>query len=316
MVLKMLLKEIEKSAPRIGTLFPGFDERYVATSIGNIFCRIAGNGPPILFLHGYPQTSAMWHDVAIEFANNYSVICADLRGYGKSHKPESDSTHSPYSKREMANDMVEVMNKLGHERFLIVSHDRGSRVAHRLAMDHQDCVIGLVILDIAPTREMYKFGNSAFAQDYWHWYWLTQPAPLPETLIEHDPDYYWIQKVAPGSKNLSIFNWEALTEYIEAFRSPTAIHSSCEDYRAAWTIDIEHDNSDATTNSNDKINAPLLTLWGQDGAIEKHFDCLKLWRMRAHNVRGESLPGGHYLAEENPELVINKIRSFFAQLKL
>ena len=312
----MLLKEIEKSAPRIGTLFPGFEERYITTSVGNIYCRIAGSGPPILFLHGYPQTSAMWHHVAINFADNYSVICADLRGYGKSHKPKTDSSHSPYSKREMAKDMVEVMNSLGHQRFLIISHDRGSRVAHRLAMDHQNCVIGLVILDIAPTREMYKFGNSEFAQDYWHWYWLTQPAPLPETLIGHDPDYYWVQKVAPGSKNLAIFNWEALTEYLEFFRNPAAIHSSCEDYRAAWTIDIEHDNSDAKTYDDEKIKAPLLTLWGQDGAIEKHFDCLKLWRMRAHNVSGESLPGGHYLAEEYPELVINKTRSFFEQLNL
>ena len=310
----MLLNDLEQTLPRVEKLFPGFEERYVTTRMGDIFCRIGGSGPPMLLLHGYPQTSAMWHPVAIEFANSYSVICADLRGYGKSHKPKTDAFHTPYSKREMANDMVEVMKQLGHERFLIVSHDRGARVAHRLAMDHQDCVLGLVILDIAPTREMYKYGDSAFAQDYWHWYWLTQPSPLPETMIGHDPDYYWIQKVAPGSKNLSIFNWEALSEYLETFRNPEAIHSSCEDYRAAWTIDIEHDNADAITYEDDKTKVPILTLWGRDGAIEKHFDCLKLWRMRAHNVIGESIPGGHYLAEECPNHVIEKILSFLKQI--
>ena len=310
----MLINDIKQTAPRVGKLFPGFEERYIATSMGNIFCRMGGNGPPVLFLHGYPQTSAMWHHVAIEFANSYSVICPDLRGYGKSDKPETDAHHTPYSKREMAKDMVEVMNAIGHEQFLIVSHDRGARVAHRLAMDHQDSVLGIVILDIAPTREMYQYGDSHFAQDYWHWYWLTQPAPLPETLISRDPDYYWEQKVAPGSKKLSIFNWEALSEYLETFRDPKAIHSSCEDYRAAWTIDIEHDNADAHQYGDDKVKAPILTLWGREGAIEKHFDCLKLWQMRAHNVIGEAMPGGHYLAEEHPELIIEKTHSFFKQI--
>lgn len=290
------------------SFFEGFEERTISTSEGPIFCRIAGAGPALLLLHGYPQTSAMWHRVAPHFSKTYKVICADLRGYGRSHKPETDEQHAPYCKRAMANDMVEVMSMLGIDRFLIGSHDRGARVAHRLALDHSDRVRALVTLDIAPTREMYREADSAFAQTYWHWYWLTQPAPFPETLIGADPDYYLRTKCGAGSAGLTPFSKEALNEYITAFRDPQAIRGACEDYRAAWTIDIRHDDEDKGR----KLTQPLLALWGKYGAIERHFDCLALWRERAENVQGHALPGGHYLAEELPEQVIAACETFFA----
>ena len=290
-----------------GDFFAGFKERFVAVPGGEIFCRIKGSGAPLLLLHGYPQTSAMWHRVAPRLAETYTVICADLRGYGRSMKPESDDSHRAYSKRATADDMVAVMAALGHERFRIGSHDRGSRVAHRLAADHPETVLALATLDIAPTREMYRDGGDAFARDYWHWYWLIQAAPFPETLIGTDPDYYWRFKCGSGAKGLSIFDPRALDEYLTAFRDPATIHASCEDYRAAVTCDHDDDEADGTT----RIALPLLALWGAGGAIEKHFDCLKLWRERAIDVAGKALAGGHYLAEECPDAVLAEWLAFF-----
>ncbi|MEP3275438.1 MAG: alpha/beta hydrolase [Stappiaceae bacterium] len=291
-----------------GSFFDGFEEKWIDVPEGEIFCRVAGDGPALLLLHGYPQTSAMWHRVAPHLAENYKVVCPDLRGYGRSHKPATDKLHAPYSKRAMANDLIEVMSALGIERFLIGSHDRGARVAHRMALDHAEKVRALVTLDIAPTREMYREADSAFAQTYWHWYWLTQPAPFPEMLIGGDPDYFLRTKCGAGSAGLKPFSKEALNEYITSFRDPAAIHGACEDYRAAYTIDIRHDDEDEGR----KIEQPLLALWGEMGAIEKHFDCIALWRERAEDVRGYSLPGGHYLAEELPEMVTKAFDHFFA----
>ena len=295
-------------APVAETFFDGFEDRHIQVADGAVFCRIAGDGPPLLLLHGYPQTSAMWHAVAPALVDKYTVICADLRGYGRSHKPVSDDTHAPYSKRATANDMVQMMDTLGHRQFLIGAHDRGGRVAHRLAADHPDRVTAMAILDIAPTREMYRNATSAFAQTYWHWYWLTQPTPFPENMIEADPDRFWLHKCGAGSAGLTPFVRQALDEYLTAFRDPATIHACCEDYRAAYTIDIAHD--DAETG---KIDTPIMALWGAQGAIEAHFDCLALWRERASNVTGHPITGGHYLAEENPEAVITAFRDFFAQ---
>lgn len=296
------------AAPLAEDFFDGFVAEHIPVGAGSIFCRSAGNGPPVLLLHGYPQTSAMWHRVAPALANEFTVICADLRGYGRSHKPASDASHAAYSKRATAADMIEVMDALGHDRFLIGAHDRGARVAHRLATDHPDRVVALASLDIAPTREMYRDGDSAFAQTYWHWYWLTQTHPFPEFLIEAAPDAYWLKKCGSGSAGLRPFARQALDEYLTAFRDPAVIHGSCEDYRAAITIDAEHDDADTSL-----LQTPLLTLWGQHGAIERHFDCLALWRERAANVTGRALKGGHYLAEECPDEVTTAFRDFFTQ---
>lgn len=308
----MQTTDLAALAPKAQSFFDGFEERLIRLPEGReIFCRIAGQGSPLLLLHGYPQTSAMWHHVAPVLAETYAVVCADLRGYGRSHKPAGGGDHAAYSKRAMADDMLAAMTALGHDRFLIGAHDRGARVAHRLALDSPERVIALATLDIAPTREMYRDGDSAFAQTYWHWYWLTQPAPFPETLIGHDPDFFWLRKCGSGSAGLGAFSWQALTEYLRAFRDPAAIHGACEDYRAAASIDIAHDDADGGR----KLEMPLLALWGRSGAIERHFDCLALWRERASDVRGRALDGGHYLAEEVPEAVLAEFSAFFAEAR-
>jgi haloacetate dehalogenase len=297
------------AAPVAPAFFDGFEERYVDTPDGPVFCRVGGTGAPLLLLHGYPQTSAMWHAVAADLARDHQVICPDLRGYGRSLKPATDASHAPYSKRAMAGDMIAVMDALGHDRFLIGSHDRGSRVAHRLAADHPARVRALATLDIAPTREMYRDADSGFAHTYWHWYWLTLPHPFPETLIGADPAYFWLFKCGAGKAGLTPFVQQALDEYLTCFADAGAIHGACEDYRAAAAIDIAHDDADPS-----KLQMPLLALWGKDGAIERHFDCLALWRERAADVRGWAVPGGHYLAEECPDTVIAAWRDFFGQI--
>ena len=267
-----------------------------------------GSGPPLLLLHGYPQTHAMWHKVAPALAESFTLVAADLRGYGRSSKPPTAPDHAPYSKRAMAADMVSVMAALGHEKFRVGAHDRGARVAHRLALDWSDRVERLAVLDIAPTREMYRATTDGFARAYWHWFFLIQPAPFPERMIAADPEAYWRKKCGSGSAGLTPFTEAALEDYLTAFRNEATIHATCEDYRAAATIDIAHDDADGGR----KLACPLLALWGKTGAIEAHFDCLDLWRQRAENVAGEALPGGHYLAEEVPDLVADRFLRFFS----
>jgi haloacetate dehalogenase len=288
-------------------LFPGFTEALVSVPEGEVFVRFGGSGAPLLLLHGYPQTSAIWHRMTGHLTDRFTVICADLRGYGRSSKPASTPDHASYSKRAMAVDLVAMMSALGHERFLVGAHDRGARVAHRLALDHPARVRALAVLDIAPTREMYALADTPFAQTYWHWYWLTQPAPFPERLIGADPRFFWLKKCGSQLAGMAPFHWAALNEYLERFCDPDVIRGSCEDYRAALTIDIAHDDADGDR----KVDCPLQALWGANGAIEAHFDALDLWRRRASNVSGKSLPGGHYLAEELPEQVAAEWRPFF-----
>jgi haloacetate dehalogenase len=290
-------------------MFEGFEARRIEGAGAEIFCRVGGAGPALLLLHGYPQTHVMWHRCAARLAERFTLVCADLRGYGDSSRPPTDTEHTPYSKRAMAADMAAVMAALGHERFFVGAHDRGARVAHRLALDHADRVRAMVLLDIAPTREMYRDADSAFATAYWHWYLLIQKAPFPETLIGHDPDAYWLKKCGSGSAGLKPFSDEALAEYLRCWRDPAVIHASCEDYRAAATIDIRHDDEDAGR----KVACPLRVLWGRTGAIERCFDALALWRERADHVEGGPLEGGHYLAEELPDAVCDQFIAFFGR---
>lgn len=296
-----------KSAPRATQFFEGFAEQSFETPDGPIFYRSKGDGPPLLLLHGYPQTSAMWHAIAPTLAQTYQVICPDLRGYGRSLKPRTDAAHMPYSKRAMAGDVLALMDHLGHHRFLIGAHDRGARVAHRLTADNPERVIAFSTLDIAPTREMYREAGSAFAHTYWHWYWLTLPHPFPETLIGADPAFFWLSKCGAGAAGLSPFVQQALDEYLTCFADTQAIHGACEDYRAAASIDLAHDDAEVG-----KIKTPLLALWGADGAIAAHFDCLALWKERANDVQGWALPGGHYVAEQHPQDVLKAWVPFFA----
>jgi len=290
-------------------LFDQFDVFDIDCDGINVHGVIGGDGPPLLLLHGYPQTHAMWHKVAPMLAQHYRVIAADLRGYGLSGKPPTDANHSPYSKRAMAVDLITMMAHFGHSEFRVVAHDRGARVAHRMAMDWPDRVMEVLLLDIAPTREMYALADTAFARAYWHWYFLITPAPFPEKLIEGDPKHFWLSKCGGGSAGLSPFSEAALNEYLTCFADPQVIHASCEDYRAAITIDIEHDDADGER----KVTCPLQVIWGKRGVIEQCFDALSLWRQRADNVSGFSLPGGHYLAEELPEEVYQSICNFFSE---
>jgi haloacetate dehalogenase len=260
-------------------------------------------------LHGYPQTHVMWHKVAPELARHYTVVCADLRGYGDSSKPASDATHAAYSKREMAKDMVELMHDLGYSRFRLAGHDRGGRVSHRLCLDHPNAVERVAVLDISPTRLMFGKTDQAFATAYYHWFFLIQPFDLPEKMIGADPVWYLQKKIGSwGSSGASHFDPNALAAYERCFRDPATIHATCEDYRAAASIDLEHDAQDA----HKRVACPLLVLWGAKGVVARLFDPIADWKSVADDVRGKVLPCGHYLAEEVPDLTLAELSAFFA----
>jgi haloacetate dehalogenase len=288
-------------------LFPGFRNRKVRTSGATINVTFGGNGSPVLLLHGYPETHAMWHKVAPELARDYTVVCPDLRGYGDSSKPKGEHDHSNYSKRAMALDMVEVMGALGHERFHVVGHDRGGRVGHRLARDHGERVKTLTVLDISPTLKMYRSTTMQFAKAYYHWFFLIQEAPIPERMLEGQGPFYLFKRLGRGKSGLKYFSTEAMAEYMRAFKDPRTIHATCEDYRAAATIDLVHDQKDLKT----RIKMPLLALWGRQGVIEALFDCLADWREVAADVRGRALPCGHFIPEEKPKELLTELRRFF-----
>ena len=292
-------------------LFPGFASRRVEGAGATIALACGGSGPPLLLLHGYPQTHAMWHRIAPALARRYTVVCADLRGYGDSSKPPSDAGHVPYSKRAMAADMVAVMRALGHPRFRLVGHDRGGRVAHRLAVDHTGAVEKVAVLDIAPTLAMYAKTDRAFATAYYHWFFLIQPFDLPERMIGADPVAYLRTKIGGwGSGGTAFFDPRALAEYERCFSDPATIHATCEDYRAAASIDLEHDAADRAAGR--RVRCPLLALWGERGVVHRLFDPLAEWRAVADDVRGRPLPCGHYLAEEAPDSTLAELEAFLA----
>ena len=289
-------------------LFPGFRVADADSGGVRVHAVVGGSGPPLLLLHGYPQTLAIWHKVAPRLAERFTVVCADLRGYGDSGKPATDARHEPYSKRAMARDPVALMRGLGFERFRLAGHDRGGRVAHRLAADHPGAVERLAVLDIAPTLAMYEQTDMAFARAYWHWFFLIQKAPIPETMIGADPAFYLRHKMGDGAAGMSPFAPQAWAEYGRCF-TPEAIHASCEDYRAAATTDLEHDRDDREAGR--KLSCPLLVLWGAHGVVERCFRPLEDWGRVATDVRGRALPAGHYLPEEVPGLVAAEFESFF-----
>lgn len=290
-------------------LFEGFETRRIAGAGAEIFCRIGGSGPPLLLLHGYPQTHAMWHKVAPRLAEKFTVICADLRGYGDSSKPDSDTAHRVYSKRATAADMVAVMQALGYPRFRLAGHDRGGRVSHRLALDFPAAIERVAVLDIIPTLTLFNTVNQAVATSYYHWFFLAQPNPHPERMIGADPDYYLESKLRAWSAAAAdIYAPEAMAEYKRCFRDPRCIHATCEDYRAGASIDLDDDRAD----SHMRVEAPLLVLWGANGAMQKNYDVLATWREKARDVRGEALPCGHFLPEEAPQETFRALNAFFA----
>ena len=286
-------------------MFEGFEKISVKTSGAVINAVRAGNGEPLLLLHGYPQTLAMWHLVAPRLAEHFTVVAADLRGYGASSKPEGGPDHAGYSKRAMAQDQVEMMQRLGFEQFFLAGHDRGGRVGHRMALDHPERVKKLAVLDIVPTRTMFAQVNQYLATVYYHWFFLIQPFDLPERMIGADPEFFLRNFFSRlGADTLAP---EAVAEYVRAFRDPAVIHASCEDYRAAASIDLEHDAADLAA----KVTCPVLALWGAKGRIAQMFDVLATWRERATDVRGRALPCGHYVPEEAPEETLQELRTFF-----
>lgn len=290
-------------------LFPGFSSHDIATDDGvSIRAISGGSGPALLLLHGHPQTHALWHKVAPVLAQHFTLVLADLRGYGDSSKPAGTEDHGNYSKRVMARDMLRVMQALGHARFSVLAHDRGARVAHRLAADHGAAVQRLVLLDIAPTLAMYAQTNDAFARAYWHWFFLIQPAPMPERLIEADPSAYIHEVMGRRSAGLFPFDPRALAEYLRAVALPGTAHGMCEDYRAAAGIDLLHDRADR--DAHQMLQMPLLVLWGDQGVVHRCFDPLAEWQRVASDVQGEPLPCGHYVAEEIPEQLLARALPF------
>ncbi len=284
-------------------MFGGFELLTIDTGEAKIRLRKGGSGPPLLLLHGHPQSHVMWHLVAPRLAEEFTVVAPDLRGYGDSSKPATSADHAPYSKRAMARDQVAVMKQLGFDRFMVAGHDRGGRVAYRLALDHPERVSKLAVLDIVPTAEAFGRTDMAFALSYFHWFFLAQPAPLPERLIAADPDLFYFRR---GEHQ---FTPEALAEYRRHVRDPDTVHAMCEDYRAGATIDIALDEADRGKH---RIDCPLLALWGRNGQLDTAYDVLAVWRSWAKDVRGRPLDCGHYLAEEAPEETFQELRAFFA----
>lgn len=295
---------------RFDPWLPGFRHEVLAGEGTEIALSHAGEGPPLLLLHGHPQTRLTWHRIVPALLRaGFRLILADLRGYGDSGRPASQPDHAPHAKRAMAADMVAVMRRLGHERFLVAGHDRGGRVAHRMALDHPDAVQKLAVIDIAPTATMYALTDRAFATRYFWWFFLIQPAPLPETLIGANPAYFLEHHLKGQIKRAEAFDPALMAEYLRCYARPETIHAICEDYRAAASIDLAHDAADDAAGR--KVEAPLLALWGARGTVGQLYDVLATWREKARNVSGFALDCGHSLQEELPAETAAALIDFF-----
>lgn len=289
-------------------MFEGFERRRVATSGAEISLVVGGAGPPLLLLHGFPQTRAIWHKTAPALAERFTVVAPDLRGYGESERVASAPDHASQSKRAMAQDQVEAMGALGFERFQVVGHDRGARVAHRMALDHPGRVRRVAVLDIVPTLRVFESVDQRLATAYYHWFLLIQPAPLPEHVIGLDPEFFLRRTLASWGGNAEFVTPEAFAEYLRALRDPAALHAMCEDYRAAAGIDLEHDR--ASRAAGERVRCPLLALWGERGAMGRLYDVLATWRDVADDVGGRAFGCGHFLPEEAPEDTLAALREF------
>ncbi len=288
-------------------MFEGFERKRIELGDITVNCVVGGRGPPLLLLHGFPQNLAMWARVAPPLAGRFTVVCADLRGYGDSSKPRCLPDNSNYAFRAMAADQVAAMARLGFERFHVVGHDRGGRTAHRMALDHPDVVRSLAVLDIAPTYAMFMDTNRSLAGAYWHWYFLSQPEPFPERLIGNDPDFFYETcLVGWGATRLDDFDAEMLADYRRCWRDPATIHGSCSDYRAAATVDLEHDRADLGR----RVACPTLALWGAQGVVQRHFDMAAEWGKRCAELRCATLPGGHFFVDRFPAETARMVEDF------
>jgi haloacetate dehalogenase len=294
-------------------LFENFQLENIDTGEALIRVRHGGSGPPLLLLHGHPQTHYMWHAVAPQLARDFTVVAADLRGYGDSSKPNTTPDHEPYSKRAMARDQVAVMRHLGFEQFSVAGHDRGGRVAYRMALDFPDRIVRLATLDILPTWEHFQRADMRFGLGYWHWFFLAQPFDVPERMIGADPRAFlergWPRDSHGQPQRPAYFAPEAAEDYLRCYLNPGTVHATCEDYRAGATFDFQLDAADRT--SGRKIGCPILALWAGRGQLGNWYDVLSIWRDWADNVQGMPIDSGHYLAEEAPETTLSALRSFF-----
>ena len=288
-------------------MFEAFERRRIDAGEVAINAVTGGSGPPLLLLHGYPQSHVMWRKVAPQLAERFTVVATDLRGYGDSDKPPGNSRHEAYCKRRMAQDQVAVMAALGFATFQVAGHDRGGRVLHRMCLDHPQHIRRAAVLDIVPTHTIFATLNTAVAYGYYHWLFLSQPHDLPERLIGAEPEYYLERKLGHWSADTSGFEEAAMAEYRRCFSDPATIHASCEDYRAAVTIDLEHDEADFDA----RITCPLLVLWGAKGLMHKNYDVMETWRAKALDTRGRALDCGHFLPEEAPEDTLEEMLGFF-----
>lgn len=271
--------------------------------------RIEGSGPPLLLLHGFPQTKTIWNKLTPLLSNRFTLVRPDLRGYGLSSKPAGLFDHANYSKREMANDMVALMSHLGFSKFALVGHDRGGRVAHRLVTDHPDIVSKLMVLDISPTYAMYANTTQKFATGYWHWFFLIQPYPIPETLIGNNVEFLLPKMMGAKAGSVNTFEPEAFSEYVHFMKDPAGLHAMCEDYRAASTIDLVHDQE--FRDLGQKLPIPLRVLWGEKGIVHQCFTPVSDWQVLFKNVTGKTVPSGHYIPEEIPEILATEMIEFF-----
>jgi haloacetate dehalogenase len=287
-------------------MFDNFKQDSIEVNGVNINYKIGGQGEPLLLLHGYPQSHILWRKIAPLFAKDYTVICSDLRGYGDSDKPKSDKKHLTYSKKTMGLDQNELMKKLGFNEYFLVGHDRGARVAHRMAIDFKESIKKISVLDIVPTSHVFKNTNAILARRYYHWFFLIQSYPHPETMIGNDPEYYIRSKLQMWGANNHYLTEDIIKEYLRCFTTES-INASCEDYRAGASIDLVHHEEDL----HKKINCPLQALWGSKGTVEELYDPVKVWKEWATNVEGQSIDCGHFLPEESPIETYNAIIKFF-----
>jgi haloacetate dehalogenase len=292
-------------------MFEGFTHLRIPTKEAEIDTVTKGNGPPLLLVHGYPQTKAMWHKIAPGLAERFTVVATDSRGYGASSRPPAGDDHTGYSKRRMAVDLIEVMAALGFDRFAVAGHDRGGRVAYRMALDHPGRVTRLAVLDIVPTYEQFAAVDRQAALGSFHWYFLAQPPPFPERLIGADPEYFIRHMLGSWTGTPGHFSDEALAEYVRCFKDPDVIHASCEDYRAGAFVDCQLDEADLKAGR--KIACPVLAIWGDKGRPHKRRQVMETWQRWADDVRGEGLPCGHFLPEEAPAETRAALERFFGQ---
>ena len=297
----------------LADLFPGYEAKWIGTTSGRIFARVGGKGPPLLLLHGYSSTHVMWHNVAPKLDDRFTLVIADLPGYGWSDMPESDKDHTPYTKRAMAKALVEAMESLGYVHFALAGHDRGGRVSYRLALDHPGRLSRLAVLDILPTYNYWERINRLYALKIYHWTFLAQLYPFPETLILGNPDFFLKEKMASQtkSKTLAAFAPQAMAHYLAPFRDPSRVHAMCEDYRAGAYADYDIDKADVDAAK--KITVPMLALWGDAGIAAAAATPLDTWTSWATNVRGAPVDSGHFLAEDNPDATAKLLREFFLE---